>query len=476
MPDFSIQIVTTDDGTQFMPDVPGFRPGDPLYCAPSSLISWANHTGVPHIIQTDDGKFTTEEILPELSNKTEYVAPANEGPYGYHCTQHENEKGTIFVQTVSDIGTLGVAGLFAALVMTALSAMPARAQQTPPPPTSQIKCLPDKQPLVKIPEIVSSNGRLRATIITTAEQVRMPSRYPLTFVVNPNTNPPTTQPSQPGDPQTFHACFPEWVRAFRSPDTTTPWPGMTAGYLDPMNGPTLRARVGDFIELSFKNDIDPTKWGNSIDKGDEEACDSTSAGYPGSAKDTFPNCFHGSTTANIHFHGTHTNPNSTGDNVFLEILSSKRLTGSPTPPPPPPFDQFFADCETHLNQGSHVEWPVVWEDLPEAYRTYEQQLLTRFDQQLNIGDKLWPVNQAQIDKKEWPQYYISAYPTCFKLPKFPGDTAAPMASGKEGSNGMQAHQGMESTAVLEQGGSLKMGQAPGTHWYHAHKHGSTTID
>src|SRR4029077_7414487 len=30
--------------------------------------------------------------------------------------------------------------------------------------------------------------------------------------------------------------------------------------------------------------------------------------------------------------------------------------------------------------------------------------------------------------------------------------------------------------VVQQGGPLKMAQSPGTHWYHAHKHGSTTID
>jgi FtsP/CotA-like multicopper oxidase with cupredoxin domain len=41
---------------------------------------------------------------------------------------------------------------------------------------------------------------------------------------------------------------------------------------------------------------------------------------------------------------------------------------------------------------------------------------------------------------------------------------------------MQAHDGMTSPAVVQQGGPLLMGQSPGTHWYHAHKHGSTTID
>ena len=89
----------------------------------------------------------------------------------------------------------------------------------------------------------------------------MPSRYPLRIAGNA---------SQPGDPATFHGCYPEWVRAFRSPDTTTPWPGPTQGYLDPMNGPTLRARVGDFIELTFKNEIDPAKFANSVDRGDQQ--------------------------------------------------------------------------------------------------------------------------------------------------------------------------------------------------------------
>ena len=40
--------------------------------------------------------------------------------------------------------------------------------------------------------------------------------------------------------------------------------------------------------------------------------------YP-STIDAYPNCLHASSTANIHFHGTHTSPSSTGDNVYLQI-------------------------------------------------------------------------------------------------------------------------------------------------------------
>jgi FtsP/CotA-like multicopper oxidase with cupredoxin domain len=354
-----------------------------------------------------------------------------------------------------------------------LMALPVAAQTPAPQPaakptTSQIQCLPRQQALLKVPEIISSGGRLRATLIAGTEQQRMPSRYPIRL---------GTRPSQPGDPQTYSACFPEWVRTFRSPDTTTPYPGPTQGYADPMSGPTLRAKVGDVIELRFFNQIDPAKFGLSIDRGDNADCDSTSAGYPGD--DTFPNCFHGSTTANIHFHGTHTNPGSTGDNVFLEILSSKRLSGDPGPTEEmvrSSFDQFFQRCEAELAKGSHVEWPVTWSDLPSTWTDKQKELLQRFDQQPNIGKKLSPVNEKQLQKGQWPQYYVGNYPYCFKLPTYPETTAAPHATGGEGSAELQAHAGMAAPDVVEQGGALRMGQAPGTHWYHAHKHGSTTID
>ena len=53
-------------------------------------------------------------------------------------------------------------------------------------------------------------------------------------------------------------------------------------------------------------------------------------------------------------------------------------------------------------------------------------------------------------RKRWrdaplPQYYIGAFPNCFTIPEW---------NGKPNS----------------------MGQAPGTHWYHGHKHGSTALN
>ena len=48
-------------------------------------------------------------------------------------------------------------------------------------------------------------------------------------------------------------------------------------------------------------------------------------------------------------------------------------------------------------------------------------------------------------EKHLPQYYIGAFPNCFNIPEW---------NGKPDS----------------------MGQAPGTHWYHGHKHGSTALN
>jgi FtsP/CotA-like multicopper oxidase with cupredoxin domain len=54
----------------------------------------------------------------------------------------------------------------------------------------------------------------------------------------------------------------------------------------------------------------------------------------------------------------------------------------------------------------------------------------------------------------WPVYYIGAVPYCFALPAYTAPTWPPPP---------------ESMSPI-------MGQAPGTHWYHAHKHGSTAIN
>jgi FtsP/CotA-like multicopper oxidase with cupredoxin domain len=53
-------------------------------------------------------------------------------------------------------------------------------------------------------------------------------------------------------------------------------------------------------------------------------------------------------------------------------------------------------------------------------------------------------NQAMIDAGRWPQYLMGAFPNYFDIPDYSS-------------------------------GTYKAGQAPGTHWYHTHKHGSTSV-
>lgn len=106
MPDFLIKIVSLGGGVGFQPDIPGLEAGDPLYVAPNSLVSWNNHTNDPHQVATDDGKYTSDEILPTLSSKMDYYAPATDGEVPYHCAKHDGEIGKIIVTAVVNMAPL----------------------------------------------------------------------------------------------------------------------------------------------------------------------------------------------------------------------------------------------------------------------------------------------------------------------------------------------------------------------------------
>ena len=131
-------------------------------------------------------------------------------------------------------------------------------------------------------------------------------------------------------------CVPQLQRFFQrgdasiNPNTVNP----------PAPGPTLRGQLGDVVEITFLNQINTLDYGDTIDlseKGIGTGCDSVTngSGYPNfpagttPASDTYPNCFHGSSAGNLHFHGTHTSPSYTADNVFLAISPSPRKNGMP---------------------------------------------------------------------------------------------------------------------------------------------------
>jgi hypothetical protein len=365
-----------------------------------------------------------------------------------------------------------------------LQSPPTSAQNLPawnPLGPQYVQCPAPGQPLIRIPEIVSLNGKLQGTILLSNATQRM---YLGSGVRNGNKF--TPDPSQ---------CLPQDVRQFQGINAVLPgyagtippgypgyvpppsYPGYAplpaSQYVDPIPGPTLRAHIGDIVELTFLNQIGNGPYWNTIDRGEKgQGCDQSSAPYPG--LDTFPDCFHGSTTGNIHFHGTHTNPGTTGDNVFIEVRPSLRdASGQPVVTAAsvgPVFSQFFADCEKELAKSVLSQWPRTWNDFPPAWVATQEQLLKQYDSDPVILNKLWPIDEAQRRAGAWPQYYIGATPYCFRLPAYqpPSSTQSAHPPGH-----MAA---MTSTAAMEESRALQMGQAPGTHWYHAHKHGSTTID
>jgi FtsP/CotA-like multicopper oxidase with cupredoxin domain len=312
----------------------------------------------------------------------------------------------------------------------------AHAQYVPCPPAIDLTT-------TKLPEIVSQGGRLRGIIVVADEQ--------RTQVLTKSNE---------------TRCVPQLRRLYQDHESLAPMD--VNKVFPPIPGPTLRAKLGDIVELTFLNQIDPLDYGNTIDRWENlpagqnnpgAGCDSVTngTGYPKLANgmfDEMPNCFHGSTTGNLHFHGTHTSPSSTADNVFLGIRPSPRKDGVPTVTAASvaqDFAKFFAECEARLKANNLLEWPQTWEDMHiDGWTQGQEAMLKAYDAGKPEQQQLWPVDQAQRDAGEFPQWYIGSFPYCFVLPNFPGKEPPPSV--------------------------LHMGQAPGTMWYHAHKHGSTALD
>lgn len=310
---------------------------------------------------------------------------------------------------------------------------------------SNTNCAPGRD-LVTIPEIVHKDGKLRGVVILADEERWL------------------------AEDAAGTSCNKQHLRYFKgySLQTPTPEPWPSTGAMLP--GPTLRARVGDLVELAFLNQIDIRNFPFTLDQGERgntDGCDSVTASlqnnpnqtrqiYPinpdQSPGDSMPNCIHGSSTANIHYHGTHTTPSTIGDNVLLYVRpalrdSSGRIVGPTDSEVMKQIEEVWARCER--------EGPVTdWQQMPESWRKDQEKLLKQYDAtapykgvngNLPQSMKLWPQNQKSLDMGLWPQYSLGAFPYCFPLPDYAK-------------------------------GNVKMGQAPGTHWYHAHKHGSTALN
>ena len=118
--------------------------------------------------------------------------------------------------------------------------------------------------------------------------------------------------------------------------------------------------------------------------------------YPG--PDQFPNCFHGSSTANLHFHGTHTSPDGLADNVLVQVMPNKDLN-----------EKDWLAIFDPIFKGPV---PTTWAKMPKSYRDKQQTDVTKIDK------SLWAFDSHQIMAGQWPQYIAGAFPNYFEIPEY----------------------------------------------------------
>src|ERR1700687_3317270 len=179
---------------------------------------------------------------------------------------------------------------------------------------------------------------------------------------------------------------PKRVRFFAgyNPNDPKPWPD-TKGL--PAPGPTLRATVGDIVNITLLNHVNVADFRESVNAGPGTGTDRAERGLGCDAStsvidgvtdknwypklDNFADCFHGSNTGNLHFHGTHTNPDGLGDNVLVQVLPSPRdAKGNPIVNEHTVgklFEKIFENC------------PTKYEQLPKLWRDEQADLLNKYD-------------------------------------------------------------------------------------------------
>lgn len=139
-------------------------------------------------------------------------------------------------------------------------------------------------------------------------------------------------------PLTDGTSGPQWLRSYRLVSArVTPFSSDTTAYgVVAFPGPTFVFSPGDRVRIRLVNSLT-----NLPDQGNTECMS-----YPASSdsvfpRDTFPECFHGPNWTNIHYHGFHVTPDSTGDNVLLQIQ---------------PGQSFQYSFDIPLNQSPGTHW------------------------------------------------------------------------------------------------------------------------
>ena len=196
----------------------------------------------------------------------------------------------------------------------------------------------------------------------------------------------------------------------------------------PAPGPTLRARIGDQVQITLLNHVNVKDFPKTLDQAEQgisKGCDVSTTlipdangvmkqvqVYPGADKE--PDCFHGSSSANLHFHGFHISPNivrgqraGAGPAVAARRRARKPVVSEAS------VRASFRQVFEHAAMG---HGPAKWADLPPAYTGTQQKLLQDYDKALPPGvGKLWPADQKAIAAGQWPQFYVGAYPYSFQI-------------------------------------------------------------
>jgi len=214
-------------------------------------------------------------------------------------------------------------------------------------------------------------------------------------------------------------------------------------------GPTLRLGVGETLELIFLNRIYPAQFNKTSVTSSLGKCDTTTgapggtgANYPGKDASNFPNCFHASNTTNIHWHGTHTHPTGFGDNVLVGVLPNHRMN----------VQTAILRCQQAFrawNAGQDPTKTLIGAGAADLNNMYQAAVLAKNQDlaaQLKAAIQVNDTERKQIPP-EFPQYWPGFFPYHVELPKWSGSLSQ----------------------------TPRMGQSPGTHWYHCHQHGSTTL-
>ena len=155
-----------------------------------------------------------------------------------------------------------------------------------------------------------TSGVLRGTIVLTSEQRRLIFRSPGTMPGQPGTRLPAAARARvhrargdaegAAEPGRDHRSV-SWADLARAARRRRATDLRQSDRCQPLS---LFDRSGR--KARRRHARDPASGCDISSPGDPQL------GYPLLGGDAFPDCFHGSSTGNIHFHGTHTNPDTTG--------------------------------------------------------------------------------------------------------------------------------------------------------------------